>query len=117
MNREIKLKHGDALILKKDWPPFPVGTEFKVRYGVASEIIIHTPTFGDILPNKKKIDSIAVRSFSQEYIRMFENFGGLPEWFTTKKEIEIESFDGNTIKFKGRELTEEDIEIIKSMLE
>jgi len=110
-----KLKSGTILILKQNFPPYPIGTEFKISYGVDGRMILNTPYFGEILPNGEKIPSMSVKMY-YEYENIFENFGGWQEWFELKQYTEIEEWSSHCIKTKGKPLTKEIIEKIKNLL-
>lgn len=110
-----KLKPGTILVLKKIFPPYPIGTEFKITYGVDGRMILNTPYFGDILPNGEKIPSMSVKMY-YEYETIFEKFGGWKEWFELKEIIEIQEWSSHCIKTKGKPFTKEIIDKINLVL-
>lgn len=113
---EEKLKAGTVLILKKDFPPCPIGTEFTIKYSTSGRIMLNTPYFGEILPNGEKIPSMSVKSY-YEYADIFEKFGGLKEWFDIKPTKQVKEWSSHTIKVEGEPLTQYDIERINDILE
>lgn len=111
-----KLQPGTILILKKDFPPYPIGTEFTISYGILNnEMILNTPSFGEILPNGEKIPAMSVKAY-WEYARIFEKFGGWLEWFDIKSKTEIEEWSSHCIKFKGEPISQETINQIKLII-
>lgn len=111
-----KLETGKTLILKKDFPPYPIGTEFTISYGIGKdEMILSTPRFGSILPNGEKIPSSSVKTY-YEYAKIFEKFGGWLEWFDIKSKTEIEEWSSHCIKFKGEPISQETINQIKLII-
>jgi len=112
---ENKLKKGSALVLKQNFPPFPIGTEFIIDYSVDGRMILKTPDFGAKLPNGEQIPSMSVKYY-YEYETIFEKFGGWEEWFETKTFTEIEEWSSLCVKFKGKPITQDVIEKIKALL-
>ena len=112
---ENKLKKGSILILKKDFPPYPVGTEFIIDYSVDGRMMLKTPDFGAELPNGEKIPSMSVKYY-YEYETIFEKFGGWKEWFELKQYTQVEEWSSHCIKFKGKAISESVIEKIKVIL-
>lgn len=110
-----KLKTGTILVLKKDFPPCPIGTEFKISYGVCGRMILHTPNFGAELPNGEKIPSMSVKMY-YEYEDIFKAFGGWEEWFEIKQHTEVDEWSSHCVKFKGKAITDSVIEKIKVIL-
>lgn len=96
-----RLKRDTVLILKKDHPPYPAGTEFTISYGCVDDLYLHSPNFGTILPNGKKIDSMAVGKFNA---RFFDDFGGWFEWFEVKNRVNLLEWGFDWIKFTGEPL-------------
>jgi hypothetical protein len=110
-----RLTPGTILVLKKDFPPYPIGTEFHITYGVCGRMILNTPNFGSTLPNGEKIPSMSVKMY-YEYEDIFKAFGGWEEWFEVKQYTEIDEWSSHCIKVKGKALTDEVIEKIKILL-
>lgn len=88
--------------LKKDWPPFPKGTIFKIKKGLIDEMLC-SPTFGEIMPNGEKANGMIPRTWT-EYIRHFDHVGGFAAWFEIYDEkIEHLIFIYNLLLNKGVE--------------
>jgi len=110
--KETQYRKGTPFILKKDFPPFPKGTEFYMdKNSISQELMFRTPDFGVILPNGKKIPSMSVFA---GYAYVFDEFGGWQEWLEPKHKLEVESWSSHTINFKGTPLTQKMVdEIVK----
>ena len=116
--KNMNLRHGTILILKKDFPPYPIGTEFTVKYSCVNGLMaetLHAPTFGEKLPNGEKTPSMSVKAY-YEYTKIFDKFGGWQNWFDVKPNTEIDEWSSHCIKFKGKELTKDIIEKIKCIV-
>ena len=110
-----KLKKGTILVLKRDFPPCPIGTEFTIAYGICGRMMLKTPDFGAILPNGEKIPSMSVKIY-YEYADIFENFGGWEDWFDIKPSKQVKEWSSHIIRVDGESLTKEDIERINDIL-
>lgn len=107
-------KDGTILVLKRDFPPCPVGTEFTVSHNcIDRRMIVHTPTFGSELPNGSVIPSSSVNGF---YAEVFDKFGGWTEWFETKRR-KVKDWSCHTITFDGLPLTDDDVKKISEIIE
>lgn len=110
-----QLKQGTVLILKKDFPPCPIGTKFTVWYGCVGDMYFKTPDFGDFLPNGQKIPSMSVKLYSEK-ADIFKEFGGWQEWFDVECETKIKEHSSHCILFEGEPLTDDIITEITVLL-
>lgn len=110
-----RLKEGTVLILKKDFPPYPIGTRFTTWYGCVGEMYLKTPTFGEQLPNGEKIPSMSVKNYSEKE-DIFKHFGGIEKWFDIESETKIKEHSSHCIVFEGAPLTPDIINEINILL-
>lgn len=109
-----KIKTGDKLILKRDFPPFVVGTKFDVDcHEFSGEIIFNTSTVErkevDTEVSTKSEENKIVTIKRQQYFlaSIFGDFGGWRNWFNfcdeenEENEVDDLSYSGITNGIQG----------------